>query len=181
VKVLLHVCCGPCAIYPVQDLLKQGYEVKGYFYNPNIHPYQEYAKRREGAEQMAKELDLALVTADSYQPELYFRDVAYKENERCHYCYLRRLQETAARAKKEGFDGFTTTLLVSPWQKHDLLHQLGAEVGEKEGIPFLYFDWRKGFSEGRRQAKQMGLYRQQYCGCLYSEQERYEGSDKKNG
>jgi predicted adenine nucleotide alpha hydrolase (AANH) superfamily ATPase len=181
VKVMMHVCCGPCGVYPVQDLLKQGHDVHGYYYNPNIHPYQEYAKRKEGAEEMARQLEIPLLAAPEYHPETYFREVSFKEAERCNICYLMRLQETAVRANSEGYDGFTTTLLVSPWQNHDLMRQIGEEVAEDAGIPFLYFDWRKRFSEGRRQAKLMGLYRQQYCGCLYSEQERYEGSAKKNG
>jgi len=174
VKIMLHICCGPCAIYPVQDLLKEGYKVKGYYYNPNIHPFQEYARRREGTEEMARQLDIPLLVAPEYHPETYFQEVSFKEKDRCGICYLLRLRETAARAKAEGYNGFTTTLLVSPWQKHDLIRQLGEAVAKGEGIPFFYFDWRKGFSEGRRQAKEMGLYRQQYCGCLYSEQERYE-------
>jgi hypothetical protein len=177
-KVLLHICCGPCAVYPVQDLCEKGYSIKGYYYNPNIHPFQEYARRREGAEEMARRLKAPLMVAPQYHPETYFRQVSFKETERCRCCYLMRLGETAARAKAEGYDGFTTTLLVSPWQKHDLIRQIGEEVAAREGAPFLYFDWRKGFSEGRRQAKEMGLYRQQYCGCLYSEQERYDDALK---
>ncbi|AFV11453.1 hypothetical protein DUF208 [Thermacetogenium phaeum DSM 12270] len=179
-KVLLHICCGPCGIYPIQDLLNRGEDVTGFFYNPNIHPYQEYARRREGAEGMARQLEVPLIVAKEYRPELYFREVSFKEQERCSICYLLRLREAAARAGREGFDGFTTTLLVSPWQKHDLLRRIGEAVSADTGVPFLYYDWRKGFSEGRRQAKVMGLYRQQYCGCLYSEQERYEGVNRKN-
>lgn len=180
-KVLMHICCGPCGVYPVQDLLKQGYDVYGYYYNPNIHPYQEYVKRKEGAEEMGRQLEIPILAAAEYHPETYFRQVSFKEAERCHICYLIRLQETAARAKEEGYAGFTTTLLISPWQKHDLIRQVGEKVADDVGIPFLYFDWRKSFSEGRRQAKLMGLYRQQYCGCLYSEQERYQGSNKQDG
>ncbi len=180
-KVLMHVCCGPCAVYPVQDLLKQGYQVAGYFYNPNIHPFQEYSKRREGALEMARHLGISLTVADGYRPELYFREVSFHEEDRCRFCYAMRLREAARFAKEEGCDGFTTSLLVSPWQKHDLLHRLGEETGRDVGIPFLYYDWRRGFSEGRRQARQMGLYRQQYCGCLFSEQERYEGEARKHG
>lgn len=179
-KILLHVCCGPCGLFPVQDLLKQGHDVTGYYYNPNIHPYQEYVRRREGAEKMARQLRFPLVVADEYHPEFYFREVSFKEQKRCGICYLLRLRETATRARDEGYDGFTTSLLVSPWQRHDLLHQVGEAVAADAGVPFLYCDWRKGFSEGRRQAKAMGLYRQQYCGCLFSEQERYEGGQRRN-
>jgi len=180
-KLLMHVCCGPCAMYPVQDLLRQGYQLGGYFYNPNIHPFQEYSKRREGAVQMARHLEIPLQVAEAYRPELYFREVAFHERERCRHCYALRLREAARFAREQGYDGFTTSLLVSPWQKHDLLRQLGEAAGREAGIPFFYHDWRRNFSEGRRQAKLLGLYRQQYCGCLFSEQERYEGEAVKHG
>jgi predicted adenine nucleotide alpha hydrolase (AANH) superfamily ATPase len=173
-KVLMHICCGPCAIYPVQQLRREGFELLGYFANPNIHPFQEYAKRLEGAEVMAGELQLPLEVEQSYHPEDYFREVAFREDERCRFCYLIRLRQAAEAAVRLGCDGFTTSLLVSPWQKHDLLYELGEAVGRERNVPFLYYDWRRGFSEGRRQAKEMGLYRQQYCGCLYSERERYD-------
>jgi predicted adenine nucleotide alpha hydrolase (AANH) superfamily ATPase len=173
-KILLHICCGPCGVYPVQDLLKASHQVTGYYFNPNIHPYQEYARRLEGAQEMARRLDVPIFVASQYHPESYFREVDFRESERCRYCYELRLCEVARQAKDQGFDGFTSTLLVSPWQKHDLLHDIGDLVGSEHGIPFLYYDWRSGFSEGRRVAKEMGLYRQQYCGCLYSEQERYD-------
>lgn len=110
----MHICCGPCGVYPVQDLLKQGYDVHGFYYNPNIHPYQEYAKRKEGAEEMARQLEIPLLAAPEYHPETYFRQVSFKEAERCKICYSMRLQETANRAKAEGYNGFTTTLLISP-------------------------------------------------------------------
>lgn len=172
-KVLLHVCCGPCAIFPVQKLIEEGHRPLGYYYNPNIHPYQEYAKRRQGAEEMAQQLGIALKVSEDYNPEIYFREVAYHEEERCRLCYEIRLLEAARMAREEGCEAFSTTLLVSPWQKHDLLRELGEAIGQSYGAPFLYRDWRKGFSEGRRQAKEMKLYRQQYCGCLFSEKERY--------
>lgn len=173
-KILLHVCCGPCAVYPVQDLRKQEHELTGFFYNPNIHPFQEYDRRRQGAEEMARRLGIDLLVPDKYHPEVYFREVAFHESERCRFCYSLRMREAAREAKEAGCAGFTTSLLVSPWQRHDLLREIGDAVGRETGVPFLYFDWRRGFSEGRRQAKEMGLYRQQYCGCLFSEQERYE-------
>ncbi|MGB9791214.1 MAG: epoxyqueuosine reductase QueH [Thermacetogeniaceae bacterium] len=180
-RVLIHVCCGPCAMYPVQELLNEGHEVAGYFYNPNIHPYQEYNKRLEGALQMAGHFGIPLRVTERYSPEVYFREVAFREDQRCRLCYEMRLREAGRFAKENGYEAFTTTLLVSPWQKHDLLQVLGEAIGRELGIPFLYRDWRRGFSEGRRQAKELGLYRQQYCGCIYSERERYEKEAMRNG
>lgn len=179
-KVLLHVCCGPCALYPVQDLRRRGYPVTGFFANPNIHPYQEYFKRREAAREVARQLELPLCFEEDYRPEVYFREVVFREAERCRFCYLLRLKEAAKRAREEGFEGFTTTLLVSPWQKHELIQEAGEEAAQEFKVPFLYFDWRSGYREGRRKAREMGLYSQQYCGCLFSERERY-AEVRKNG
>jgi predicted adenine nucleotide alpha hydrolase (AANH) superfamily ATPase len=173
-KVLMHVCCGPCAIYPLQELQKEGWEVQGYFANPNIHPYQEYAKRLDGAQTMARELQISLQVEKAYHPEQYFRQVVFREQGRCRFCYEMRLRTAATAAIANHCDGYTTSLLVSPWQKHELIYELGEAISHELNIPFLYYDWRKGFSDGRKRAKELGLYRQQYCGCLYSEQERYD-------
>ncbi len=172
-KLLLHVCCGPCATWPARSLLEQGVELTGFFFNPNIHPYQEYVKRLEGARELARRLGFTLLESGEYQPELYFRDVTWHEQERCRLCYTLRLQEAAAKAKETGCEGFTTSLLISPYQKHELIGALGAEIGRRLDVPFVYYDWRPVFYEGRRQAREMGLYSQRYCGCLYSEHERF--------
>jgi len=178
-KLLLHVCCGPCAIWPVRSLLEQGQELQGFFFNPNIHPYQEHQKRLEAALVLADQLELPLLVSEGYQPERYFRDVAFheQEGERCRFCYTLRLQEAAARAQETGCGGFTTSLLISPYQKHDLIRTIGTEIGERYGVPFIYYDWRPAYYEGRRLAREIGLYSQRYCGCLYSEYER--GRDAK--
>jgi predicted adenine nucleotide alpha hydrolase (AANH) superfamily ATPase len=180
VKVLLHICCGPCAIFPVLDLRAQGHDVAGFFCNPNIHPYQEYQLRRESAEEMSRQLKLPLLMEESYYPEAYFREVAFREGERCRFCYYLRLRETAALAKEKGFDGFTTTLLVSPWQNLDVIRQIGEQVGRDQGVSFFFCDWRPGYREGRQRAREMGLYSQKYCGCIFSERERFQ-KVKKNG
>lgn len=174
-QVLLHICCGPCGVYPVQDLKSQGYEIKGLYYNPNIHPYQEYVKRLESAQEMARQLGIKFFD-EEYLPEEYFRKVTFHESKekRCRLCYFLRLKQTAMRAKNFNLEGFTTSLLVSPWQKHELIKEIGEDIAKDVGVPFLYFDWRPFYSEGRRQAKEMGLYRQQYCGCIFSEIERYK-------
>lgn len=172
-KVLLHICCGPCATYPVPQLRQEGYEVRGYFYNPNIHPYTEYKNREEGLKKYAELVGLEVIYDQAYQPLKYFQSISYRENRRCFLCYQLRLEQAAHIAKKGKFDYFSTTLLVSKYQKHDLIRELGEAIGEKYNVPFLYRDFREGFKETVVRSKEMGLYRQQYCGCLYSEIERY--------
>lgn len=145
----------------------------GYFFNPNIHPYAEYARRQEALARLAAAADWPVIFADDYRPEDYFRQVAFREGERCRFCYLLRLRQAARVARKGKFDAFTTTLLVSPYQKHDLLREIGRAAGEEFGVPFYDVDFRPGFREGRRRARELGLYRQQYCGCIFSERERF--------
>lgn len=178
-KILLHVCCGPCALFPLADLRKQGHEVTGFFCNPNIHPYQEYKLRLDSAQEMSRQLEMSLIVEDSYYPEAYFREVAFREAERCRFCYYLRLKETAKLATEKGFDGFTTTLLVSPWQNLDLIKEVGEQTGKDYNNNFLFYDWRPGYREGRQQAKELGLYSQKYCGCLFSERERFLKVKKK--
>lgn len=176
-KLLLHICCGPCATYPVPVLRDQGYEVMGYFFNPNIHPYTEYLKRREALQEYADKTELRVLFDENYNPVEYFRAITFRESRRCMMCYSIRLEQAAHIAKKGKFDSFTTTLLVSKYQKHDLIKDLGEAIGRKYGVPFLYQDFREGFTQTGVISREMGLYRQQYCGCLYSEIERYAPRD----
>lgn len=172
-RVLLHICCGPCATVPVPELRQEGFEVMGYYFNPNIHPYTEYTKRKEALEEFARQSDLKVIFDQKYNPVEYFQRIAYRESRRCFMCYQLRLEQTAHIAKKGKFDYFTTTLLVSKYQKHQLIQDVGEAMAAKYGVPFLYRDFRPGFKDTGRLAREMGLYRQQYCGCLYSEMERY--------
>ncbi len=172
-KLLMHVCCGPCALYPLQVLREEGYEVHGYFFNPNIHPFSEYTRRLHTLKTYAEGEAWPVIYAREYPVEEYFRLVAYRETERCRFCYLLRLERAAEAAKRGGFDAFTTTLLVSPFQKHDMIREVGEAAAGKYGITFLYRDFRAGFKEGVKRSKELGMYRQQYCGCVYSERERY--------
>lgn len=173
-RVLLHGCCGPCATYAVKALREAGHEPYGYFYNPNIHPYQEYERRLESFNLFAKGVDLPLVSAGEYDMEEWLRNAAYREQVRCRLCYQMRLEQAARIAKRGKFDAFTTTLLISPFQQHEVLRQTGEAIGEKYDIPFLYMDFRPGFKESVELSKAQGLYRQQYCGCIYSELERFK-------
>lgn len=178
-KVLLHICCGPCATYPVPVLREKGYQVIGLFYNPNIHPFTEYKNRKEALERFAEISDLPMLYEESYDPAVYFQNVSYRESNRCFYCYTMRLEETARYARKGKFDYFTSTLLVSKYQKHDMIIQVAETMAAKYEVPFLYMDFREGFRETGVRAREMELYRQQYCGCLYSEFERYRPKEKK--
>lgn len=171
-KILLHMCCGPCSVYPLSQLKKE-WEVTGLFFNPNIHPYTEYKERMETAEAFAREEEIRFINLDEYNLEEFLRNAAFRENARCTYCYSVRLERAASVAKKGGYDAFTSSLLVSPFQKHELIKSLGEEAGKKYGIPFYYEDFRPGYKEGTEKSKERGMYRQKYCGCIYSEKERY--------
>lgn len=167
------MCCGPCAVYPVDKFKGEGIDVHGLFFNPNIHPYTEYEKRLEGAKQLADDRNVPLIVIDEYKLEEFLRAAAFRENVRCQMCYAMRLERAASVAKKGGFDAFTTTLLISPHQKHELIKKIGEAAGEKYGVKFHYCDLRPGFKEGREAGRELRLYMQQYCGCIYSEAERY--------
>ena len=173
-RILLHICCGPCAVYPVRNLLEQGFEVVGLYYNPNIHPLQEYVRRREGAEQVAGELGIKLICKDEeYDPGSYLREVVHREPTRCFFCYRLRLERTLSIARRGGFDRFSSTLLSSKQQHHDRIAELAGALAGGGAPTFQYQDFRPGQSEGQEACRQWGVYRQQYCGCIYSEWERY--------
>lgn len=172
-RILLHLCCANCAIYPYEQLCGRGIEVTGYFFNPNIHPYQEYVRRRDAVSQYALKVGMKLISRDEYLLEEFLRQVVNREHERCGYCYHLRLEATALEAKRGGFDAFSTTLLQSHHQHHEAIREKGEQISKAGGIPFYYEDFRPGWRRGVEISKAMGLYRQQYCGCIYSEKERY--------
>ncbi len=173
-KLLLHICCGPCAVYPVEALKKENIDIYGIFYNPNIHPYMEYKARLEFAKFLCENQSIHFEELDGYGLDAFLKKAVFAEN-RCHECYYTRLDRIGQEAKNRGFDAFSTTLLVSPYQKHELLIKVGREIEEKYGVEFYYRDFREGFREGRQKAREMGMYMQKYCGCIYSEKERYLG------
>jgi predicted adenine nucleotide alpha hydrolase (AANH) superfamily ATPase len=172
-KVLIHVCCAHCAAYTAEYWRQQGYDVGGLWYNPNIHPFTEHQQRLESMKSLAQEIELPLIITEGYDMVEYFRRVAGHETERCRYCFDLRLTRTAETAREKGFNAFTTTLLISPQQKHELIQETGNRVAGEQGVEFLYTDLRKRYSDSRHITKPMNLYRQQYCGCIYSEWERY--------
>jgi predicted adenine nucleotide alpha hydrolase (AANH) superfamily ATPase len=180
VRILLHTCCGPCTIYPLKYLREHDFEVTGYFYNPNIHPYTEWRKRRDTLAEYARDNDLPVIFDESYELEEFLRQAAYREGSRCRVCYHTRLKRAATVAGRGKFDYFTTTLLVSPFQKHELIREIGEEAARESGVPFYYADYRPGYKEATAISKDLGMYRQQYCGCIYSEKERYCRQGKKD-
>lgn len=172
-RILLHICCGPCATYTILRLRELGFEVVGFWYNPNIHPFAEYEKRRETVREYAESVDLPVIWSEAYDMPRYFQEVVGHEvfGERCQRCYRLRLKEAAREAQKRGFDAFTTTLLISIHQDQAKIRAIGEELGENHGVPFFYEDFRRGWSERGRISNERGLYKQHYCGCLYSEWE----------
>ena len=179
-KLLVHICCAPCFAYPHRRLKEEGHKVVGYWYNPNIHPYMEYKARMDSLIKYA-EFENVEVIYDEYDFINYlnhqFKEI--KRPTRCMRCYEYRLEKVAKYAKENGFDAFTTTLLVSHYQYHDLVKFVGEEIAKKYGILFYYEDFRKGYHQGKEIAKIYSLYSQKYCGCLISEWERFAGKSLK--
>jgi len=172
-KTLLHICCANCAIYPVKILRDQGQDVTGYFFNPNIHPYLEFKRRLDTVKHYAKLTDLTMIYRSEYLLETFLSQVAANPAGRCDYCYQSRLEETARYAAENGYEAFTSSLLYSRFQNHTAIIEQGEALEQRFGIRFIYEDFRKGWNEGIAVSKSIGLYRQQYCGCIYSEQARY--------
>ncbi len=172
-SVLLHACCAPCCTYVVKALTEQGLDFTAYWYNPNVHPYSEHQRRLEAMQQFAEATGTPLIVEGRYDMVEYFRTVVGHESERCADCYRIRLSKTADVAAHRGFDAFTTTLTISPYQNLELIREAGEAAGKQWGVTFRFEDFRPGFRESHRISREMGLYHQGYCGCVYSEWERY--------
>jgi predicted adenine nucleotide alpha hydrolase (AANH) superfamily ATPase len=172
-KILLHTCCAPCTIYPIQILRENHMDAMGYFFKSNIHPYTECRKRLETLEAYAQSIELKLIVPEEYNLEHFLQNVAFRESDRCRFCYHWRLKSTALLAKRGKFDCFSSTLLYSRYQDHDQIRSIGESIGKSVGIRFYYHDFREGWNQGVEDSKRMGMYRQQYCGCIYSERDRY--------
>ncbi len=175
-KMLMHICCANCATYPISVLKEKGIAVKGFWFNPNIHPYTEYMNRLEALRKLRQLWDLDIEYKDYYGLQEYLENVVGNERGRCEYCYSSRLEKAAQKALEIKADAFSTTLLVSPYQKFDLIIDTGRMMQERYGVEFYAEDFRCGYREGKEMAKNMNLYRQKYCGCIYSEMERYQKS-----
>ena len=172
-KTLLHICCAPCSIGCIRSLRKEGIEPVGYWYNPNIHPYTEYRARKETLIAYANDIQLRLEINNAYALRPFIRAVYPDFENRCQTCYQLRMDETARYAAEHGFDSFTTTLLISPYQQHEAIVAAAEHAANTHGVLFLYRDFRPLFQEGQAVAREQELYMQKYCGCIFSEEERY--------
>jgi len=174
VKMLLHICCGPCATATLDHWWGGGIEVTGLFHNPNIQPLLEFRRRLTGVRDLADSRRLAVVEDLTYDPAAWFEEIVGSDVAgRCARCIASRLRVTAREAAASGFATFSTTLAISPWQDHDAIRAGGASAEQEYGVEFLYHDLRPAYPDSRRAAREEGLYRQKYCGCLISEWERY--------
>lgn len=177
-KTLLHICCAPCSIACIESLRDEGIEPTGFWFNPNTHPFTEYRARKNTLVDYAKDIGLSLVLEGEYGLRSFIAGVSPNFDDRCGYCYRVRFEEAARYASQNGFDAFTTTLLISPYQKHELICKVASEVAQQYGISFLYRDFRPYFKEGQQKARDLGLYMQKYCGCIFSEEDRYKKKKK---
>lgn len=181
-RLLLHLCCAPCSTHVVQ-VLREQFHLAGHFYNPNIHPQEEYLRRAAEMERYAGSIGLALLVS-RYDTQRWREAVRGLEDEpeggrRCLACYRLRLEDTAAMARREGFTHFTTTLSISPHKRAGAINAIGQEVAPRHGLQFYAADFKKkdGFTRSLRLSREAGLYRQDYCGCEFSLRER--GTRKK--
>nr|MBP3680487.1 epoxyqueuosine reductase QueH [Clostridia bacterium] len=173
-KLLMHTCCAPCSVYCIESLKNEGIIPTLYWYNPNIHPYQEYKARRDCLKQYAEDIGIHAIFQEEYGLDEFCKNVINNLQNRCvNYCYKVRLEQTAKYAKENEYDAITTTLFVSPYQNHEALKKVCEEVCKKYELEFVYRDFRVGFREGQAKAREYGLYMQKYCGCIFSEEMRY--------
>ena len=173
-KLLLHVCCAPCLIGTLLCLKEiENIELSCFCFNPNIHPYTEYKSRLSTLENYTQTNNIALIIKDYYGLREFVHATANDIENRCEYCYNWRIKECAEVANLNNFDAFTTTLLVSPYQKHEMIKTISEKWAKIYNCSFFYKDFRASFRLGQKQARESGVYMQKYCGCIFSEEERY--------
>ncbi|MCX6811929.1 MAG: epoxyqueuosine reductase QueH [Candidatus Berkelbacteria bacterium] len=181
-KILIHSCCAPCSTYVYKALIIDGFNITGFFYNPNIHGVKEYRKRLKSMKKWGKIIKKRIIVPEYYVKDYFeallnyekehHRQIERDKKRRCQVCFSLRLRKTAEEAKSKKFDFFTTTLLVSPYQDQSLLWQIGSDVGSEVGVDFYFRDFRKGYLASRHLARINTLYQQKYCGCVYSIDEK---------
>lgn len=193
-EILMHMCCGPCSCYPTQKLRAEGFEPVGYFFNPNIHPYKEWHQRRKTAREFAEKVGLKFFEDNRYGLREFLTKTSgavggvdaedtFKFgdgfHQRCKICYAWRLSETAKFAAEHGYKVFTSTLFYSVHQNHELMKKIAEGIAKNSGVEFYYEDFRAGWQEGIDLSLELGLYRQNYCGCVFSEEERFSREIKR--
>ena len=176
-RLLLHACCAPCSSY-VLEYLSRYFSIVLFYYNPNISPQQEYEKRVAEVRRLLQEMPLAgpvTLTLGDYEPERFFdlakgHEAEPEGGDRCTLCYRLRLTEAAQAAKDLACDYFTTTLSISPYKNAEKLNTIGAELAKEYGVPYLFSDFKKrnGYKRSIELSREYHLYRQNYCGCVYS-------------
>lgn len=171
-RLLLHTCCGPCTIVPLERLLAEGCEITGFFFRHNIHPFGECRMREETLLAFAKVEKFPVIVTPDYDLEGFLRKIVFREADRCRICFRERLGAAARAAREAGCEAFSTTLLYSRYQPHGVIREMGEAIGRTAGVPFVYRDFREGWAEGVAESRRLGMYRQKYCGCIYSEKER---------
>ncbi|MEE0775586.1 MAG: epoxyqueuosine reductase QueH [Bacillota bacterium] len=177
-KILYHACCGVCSLYPIKVMKEEGKDFALYYANPNIHPYKEWKERKKTFVTVAENYRVKYFIEKEYPLEDFLKAQLSYEN-RCEYCYRSRLTRAADKALAEGYDAFSTTLTISPYQNLELIQAVGEAVATEKGIPFYFRDFREGFPWAQEIAGAQGLYRQKYCGCIFSERDRYMKRNKK--
>lgn len=173
-QILLHCCCAPCSLSCIDPLREEGLEPVAFWYNPNIHPWKEYQARRDCLLEYAPTIGMEVRVQEDYGLREFVCHVADNIDGRCTYCYEHRLEGTARYAADHGFSAFTTTLLASTYQQHDNIARAAERYARQYGVEFLYRDFRPNFRAGNQKARELGFYMQKYCGCVFSEAERYQ-------
>ena len=171
-KILLHMCCAPCATAVLEELRSEGYDVYGYFYNPSIHPWKEFQRRLGAVKEWAPSVNLPMIYSEDYPLEENIKMLLSARN-RCLSCFSDRMEKTAEVALNQGFQLFTSTLSVSPYQNHELLKEAGNSAAARLGVKYFYKDFRKSYKRSIKLSRDADLYRQPYCGCVFSERDRY--------
>jgi len=174
-RLLLHCCCGPCATSVADHFRGVGYDVVGWFFNPNIHPDEERRRREATLVEAAEAAGLPLLPeGPAMRPDEFLLKLAGRGGRRCLACYEVRLEATARKAAEQGFDAFASTLVISPYQDLEAIAEIGMGAGEAAGVEFQFVDLRNAYPKSCERAKELDLYRQNYCGCVFSGLERAE-------
>ena len=173
-SVLMHTCCAPCSLSCIDPLRAEGIEPVAFWYNPNIHPWKEYEARRDCLLAYAPTIEMQVIVDEDYGLRTFVEHVASDINHRCTYCYQHRLEETARSAAEHGYEAFTSTLLASLYQDHEAIRAAAEKYARQYGVEFLYRDFRPKVRAGNQRARELGFYMQKYCGCVFSEQDRYQ-------
>ncbi|MFH2145888.1 MAG: epoxyqueuosine reductase QueH [Candidatus Omnitrophota bacterium] len=180
-RILLHTCCAPCLIFPNKKLQSAGFEVIGFFYNPNIYPQDEYRRRKDTLLRYAAQINVEMRSESTENDAVFFDQAAAGSDNkpaRCSACWYLRLYRTAQYAKKNAIGMFTSTLLVSPYQDIETVRAMGEKAAKESGVAFYDADFRSGYQDCVKISKQENLYRQKYCGCRKSLEESKEKKTK---